>query len=123
MRPEGFAHMLCGTRILGDRRTVDGMAFWRGAGERPFSDEDEAVVRVIHWETSPFFADLDVPLTPRARATLDHLLRGASDKEIAARLSISPHTVHQYVKSIYRAHGVHSRTELIARVRGRHPLQ
>ena len=43
------------------------------------------------------------------------LLGGASEKEIADRMGLSAHTVHQYVKSIYRAFGVRSRAELMAR--------
>ena len=39
----------------------------------------------------------------------------ASDKEAADRLGVSFHTVRQYVKSLYRALHVQSRTELLAR--------
>jgi len=52
---------------------------------------------------------------PRMRDTLDVLLLGATDKEIAAELGISPHTVRQYVKAILRAYGVSGRGQLIAR--------
>lgn len=54
-------------------------------------------------------------LSPRATQTLGELLGGASEKEIADRMGLSAHTVHQYVKSIYRAFGVRSRAELMAR--------
>ncbi len=54
-------------------------------------------------------------LSPRATQTLRELLGGASEKEIADRMGLSAHTVHQYVKSIYRAFGVRSRAELMAR--------
>ncbi|WP_146652483.1 LuxR C-terminal-related transcriptional regulator [Labilithrix luteola] len=43
---------------------------------------------------------MGVSLSPRIEATLEHLLTGASDKEIAVRLDLSPHTVRQYVKTI-----------------------
>ena len=56
-----------------------------------------------------------VPLSPRMRQTLERLLAGDSEKEIAVRLRLSPHTVHVYVKSLYRRFGVCSRGELFAR--------
>jgi DNA-binding CsgD family transcriptional regulator len=55
------------------------------------------------------------PLSPRERQTLDLLLIGNAEKEIANRLAISRHTVHVYVKSIYKRFGVCSRGELLAR--------
>ena len=58
-------------------------------------------------------------LSPRVRQTLDGLLRGDQEKEIAARMGVSKHTVHVYVKQLYRRFNVSSRGELLARfVRG-----
>jgi DNA-binding CsgD family transcriptional regulator len=54
-------------------------------------------------------------LPPRQSQTLDLLLAGLGDKEIADRLGISPHTVNHYTKAIYRRFGVRSRATLIAR--------
>jgi DNA-binding CsgD family transcriptional regulator len=42
------------------------------------------------------------------------LLSGLSEKQIAARLDLSRHTVHNHVKEIYRVVGVQSRAELMA---------
>jgi DNA-binding CsgD family transcriptional regulator len=55
------------------------------------------------------------PLSPRQRQTLELLLTGNAEKEIARRLAISRHTVHVYVKSLYKCFGVCSRGELLAR--------
>ena len=55
------------------------------------------------------------PLSPRQRETLDLLLAGNAEKQIATRLSISQHTVHVYVKSLYKRFGVNSRPELLAK--------
>jgi len=61
-------------------------------------------------------ADAEVAsLPPRLHQTLQSLLAGDSEKQIARRLAISPHTVHVYVKSLYRKFGVCSRGELLAR--------
>lgn len=61
------------------------------------------------------------PLPPRLADTLHGLLAGRSEKEIAADLSLSPHTVHDYVKSLYRRFGVQSRAELMAKAIGQRP--
>lgn len=49
------------------------------------------------------------------RQTLNFLLRGDSEKQIARKMRISPHTVHVYVKSLYKRFGVCSRGELLAK--------
>lgn len=53
-------------------------------------------------------------LSPRLAQTLARLLAGDSEKQIAARLQLSRHTVHVYVKSLYRHFNVNSRGELLA---------
>jgi DNA-binding CsgD family transcriptional regulator len=54
-------------------------------------------------------------LSPRMRQTLERLLLGDSEKQIAAHLGVSRHTVHVYVKALYKGFGVCSRGELLAR--------
>jgi DNA-binding CsgD family transcriptional regulator len=53
-------------------------------------------------------------LAPRVRQVLRCLLEGDGDKQIARRLGISPYTVNQYTKVIYRHFRVASRAELLA---------
>jgi DNA-binding CsgD family transcriptional regulator len=58
-------------------------------------------------------------LAPRVQQTLDRLLVGDSEKQIASHLGLSPHTIHIYIKNLYKHYGVSSRGELFARfVRG-----
>jgi pSer/pThr/pTyr-binding forkhead associated (FHA) protein len=45
---------------------------------------------------------------------LDLLLAGLAEKEVAAKLEISQHTVHNHIKEIYRKMEVGSRPELLA---------
>src|SRR3712207_210780 len=59
--------------------------------------------------------DVDAELSPRQRDTLQLLLFGVSEKEVARLLSISVHTAHEHVKAIYKSVGVTSRAELMAR--------
>jgi len=53
-------------------------------------------------------------LPPRLHQTLGRLLAGDSEKQIAARLGVSPHTIHVYVKNLYKRYKVNSRGELLA---------
>ncbi|MDB5173994.1 MAG: Transcriptional regulator, LuxR family [Phycisphaerales bacterium] len=58
---------------------------------------------------------MDARLPPRMQQTLQRLLAGDAEKEIARRLGVSKHTVHVYVKALYRKFEVNSRGELLAR--------
>ncbi len=53
-------------------------------------------------------------LTRRQRETLDLLLEGLSEKEVADRLGISRTTVHDYVVKLHRHFDVSSRGELLS---------
>lgn len=53
-------------------------------------------------------------LTPTERRTLQSLLAGATEKQIAEQLGLTPGSVHQYATAIYRKFGVHGRTRLMA---------
>ena len=57
---------------------------------------------------------LALPSAPRLREILGLLLAGDGEKQIAAKLKLSRHTVHQYVKAIYKHFEVSSRGELLA---------
>src|SRR5690606_34764831 len=54
------------------------------------------------------------PLTPQERNVFTHLLSEKPIKQIAAAINLSPHTVGDHIKSIFRKYGVTSRTELMA---------
>jgi DNA-binding CsgD family transcriptional regulator len=59
------------------------------------------------------------PLAPRlsgrAWETLEYLLAGDSEKQVALALGLSTHTVHSYIRKVYEAFGVATRAELIVR--------
>jgi DNA-binding CsgD family transcriptional regulator len=124
-RPWGFDHSIYSIQRLGTQRV--GMSVSRAFGARQFTTEDQALIEIFHLAIERVIAraspaanssgneSVRASLPPRARDTLDQLLRGASNKDIAAQLRISPNTVHHYCKMLFRAYGVRSRGELLAR--------
>lgn len=57
-------------------------------------------------------------LTRREQDVVQCLLEGERVVSIAERLDLSPHTVRNHLKSIFRKLGVHSQAELVRHVRG-----
>lgn len=57
--------------------------------------------------------ELDAPLTEKEVAILSDLAKGFRYKEVARLHGISPHTVADHVKSIYRKLAVNSRSEAV----------
>ncbi|HTE59585.1 MAG TPA: helix-turn-helix transcriptional regulator, partial [Solirubrobacteraceae bacterium] len=54
-------------------------------------------------------------LTPRERDVCDLVVGGATNREVATALFLSPRTVEHHLRVAYRKLGVRSRTELAAR--------
>jgi DNA-binding CsgD family transcriptional regulator len=76
-----------------------------------------AAVRSMLDEVAPKkpSSNLTSGLSKRMKDTLQHLLSGDSEKEVAAKLNLSPHTVHIHVKKLYKRLDVSSRAELMAK--------
>lgn len=60
-------------------------------------------------------------LTPREREVIALLCEGMGNRHIAARLGISPHTVHELLVRIYERLDVHDRVSAALRWRALHP--
>lgn len=106
-------------------RGAVGFSFARIHGRPRFEEEDRNVIQLFveHYadllrDDEPHLLALRRTLSPRACETLDRLLGGESSKEIADAMDLSVHTVNQYLKTVFRRFGVHSRAELIARWHG-----
>ena len=67
---------------------------------------------------SALSGDEAVLLSERELAVAHAVGKGLTNKQIAAELSRSPHTVHDHVKSLHRKLNASSRGELIARALG-----
>jgi DNA-binding NarL/FixJ family response regulator len=58
-------------------------------------------------------------LSPREYQVLELLSEGHLYKQIAVKLGLTPETVHEYVKAVYKKLHVHSRTEAVVKFLGR----
>lgn len=96
----------------------------RAVGRRPYTRREVRLVGLFHRELGrliggPLRAGPDpaAGLPPRVRQVLACLHDGDGEKQIAVRLGLSRHTVHDYVKALHRHFGAASRGELLARSR------
>lgn len=123
-RTIGVRHNLwCFRFVPGRADETHGQIITRAAGRPDFTGREKAVVAEAYAALTPLlgralarFAEPSPgALAPRARDVLRCLLEGDSDKQVAARLGISRHTVNQYTKVIFDHFGVSTRAELLAR--------
>ena len=87
------------------------------AKDRPAA-EIAGAVRVIAAGREVFPAEetpSGPPLTARERDVLALVARGATNREIAAELFLSPHTVKEHTSALYRKLGVRNRAEAVQR--------
>ena len=54
-------------------------------------------------------------LTGREREVLDLIAEGSTNREIADRLFLSPHTVKEHTSALYRKLGARNRAEAVQR--------
>ena len=89
----------------------------------PVGAEGESLVTVLELQRAG--AEISertlIALTPREREVALRVVDGLSDREIAERLVLSPHTVSQYVKQVYRKLDVDSRVTLTRLLLGSRP--
>ncbi|HET9185619.1 MAG TPA: response regulator transcription factor [Solirubrobacterales bacterium] len=91
----------------------------RAAGASGFISKDWSAVDVVKAvrmvslgsEVFATAAPLESPLSPREEEVLALIATGATNKEIAGRLHLSPHTVKEHASAIYRKLGVRNRAE------------
>ncbi len=117
----GFDQFLCSICPLSDG-SYSGVRFHRRLGRPPFSARDRAVVEVLYPNVSWLHPCGETKgcrngaagLSPRERQVMLLLLGGDSRKQVARKLTLSEHTVADYLKVIYRKLNVSSRAELLA---------
>jgi DNA-binding NarL/FixJ family response regulator len=82
------------------------------------ADDVAAAVRMVGKGMNVFPPRHDHPTTPlssREREVLSLMAGGATNKEIAARLFLSPHTVKEHTSSLYRKLKARNRAEAVQR--------
>jgi DNA-binding NarL/FixJ family response regulator len=58
--------------------------------------------------------DANRTLSPRQEQIMGLMVLGLTDKEIGARLALSPHTIRTYIDRVYRTLGCRNRTRAVA---------
>ena len=102
---------------------VDQLGLHRAWGDAAFAPAQHRLVRLLHVELGRLWKqdalkkarDPSQHLPPRLAQTLQELIVGSSEKQIALKLDLSRHTIHNYVKALHQRFGVSSRGELLAR--------
>ncbi|MDW5598125.1 helix-turn-helix transcriptional regulator [Conexibacter stalactiti] len=111
-RAGAVAELRADVRALGDGALVAALSLRVSAGGGGAAQPGAAPVPLAAWSL----------LTPREREVAQLVVEGLSDREIAARLVLSPHTVRQHLKRIYGRLGVGSRVQLVRLALGASPI-
>jgi len=118
-RPHGCDDFVMSMMPVAAFGVISSMELYRSRGRR-FGERERLFVELLHEELGRDWNRIEreagARLTPRQRQVLARLTAGASEKELAYELNVSPHTVHEHVKAIHRAFGARSRGELLAQV-------
>jgi DNA-binding NarL/FixJ family response regulator len=94
----------------------------RSAGASGFVSKDlearevVAAVRMVGMGMTMFApkaSQPEPPLTAREREVLEAIAGGATNREIAQRLYLSPHTVKEHTSAVYRKLGARNRAEAV----------
>jgi len=108
--------------ISGAGRISPGAA--KAAGASGFIPKDwgaadiARAVRMVGLGMTVFQPQVDIaapPLSPREREVLDLIANGSTNREIAATLHLSPHTIKEHTSSLYRKLGARNRAEAVQR--------
>lgn len=128
-RPLGFGESIYAKFVTPDGRRLK-MSIHREMNDSPFTERDVQLIHTFNENLgrlftarprtqatakSPAYSDLRITtMPPRLRPVLRQLLAGDAEKQVALKLGLSPHTVHEYTKALYKTFGVNSRGELLA---------
>ena len=95
-----------------------GFGRWVAIEGQPLGAGDDGDVGILIQAATgalllPSFCDW-YGITPRERAVIELLYSGEAPKQIARRLDLSPHTVNDHLKAVFRKTGARGRNELVA---------
>ncbi len=111
-----------GSRLHRARRRVEGrerlraaLEIFDGLGAEPWIEQTNAELRSAGAIRRNPLADPD-ELSPQEVRVARAVAGGATNKQVAARLYLSPKTIEFHLGRVYRKLGIHSRTELATKV-------
>lgn len=121
----GIDHFLYSVYPLQESGMHSAIGFFRHEGRAPFSEIESRIAHIVlsevewlHYAELPGEHGRKVPqLSPRQRVVLIMLVEAHDKDKIAHMLHLSPHTVKDYMKEIYKHFEVSSQLELIHRFR------
>lgn len=128
IRPFTSSHLACVINVVLQLGRID--AVLTTASRTPLDPAIEQHIRALADVRRPtsvmcgagggahcVYPGLDL-LSPREAEIARWLLQGQRVPAISRRLSISPHTVRNHIKAMFRKFGVHSQAELVDRLMG-----
>ena len=124
MRRFGHADALIGMFRRHDASAVTALSVHRTDIKRPYNLRERSIIKSLAKELAHLYetgrleyapAKPFENLSPRLQDVAERLLTSASEKQIAAAMNLSRHTVHDYVKRIYAMFEVDSRAAFILR--------
>jgi DNA-binding CsgD family transcriptional regulator len=121
-------HLCWGRRLRRDRHRVDARGHLETAldgfealGARPWSAMAARELKATGASLRRVDGDARDELTPQEHQIAALVIAGASNKDVAASMYLSPKTVETHLSRIYRKRGVRSRFELIRLMTSTHP--
>ena len=123
VRGIGLDMSIAGVYAWPEHDAISGFGLHRLWGEGDFGMREWRLIDFMNRELGWFYRRL-LPLangnalqslSPRLRQTLDRLLAGLSEKQIAQKMDLSRHTVHDHVKALHNRLEVSNRAELMAK--------
>jgi DNA-binding CsgD family transcriptional regulator len=132
-RPIGFGESLYGILTTPAGRRLK-LSLHREMKDQPFAERHVRLLNIFNENLAALYdaprevrSPRDASTSPHARIeslparlrpVLQRLLAGDAEKQAALKLGLSPHTVHEYTKVLYRTFAVNSRGELLAQFVG-----
>ena len=128
-------------RLLGPQGVADDLRFYLAAparwtrqftferADRPFGERERTLLELLRPHLSLIRDHVEPPasgpshepdahLTPRESEVLDWVANGKTNKEVAAILGVSPHTIRTQLEHVFQKLDVHTRTAAVAKARG-----
>ncbi|MFA5353954.1 MAG: response regulator transcription factor [Thermodesulfovibrionales bacterium] len=119
LSPEDIRFIAAQFKINGVISSQAGTANFRRALETihngEFWLEPEMIGRLIHNDTAKLQTVRSMIASEREKVIIDYVLAGYANREIAAQLQLSEHTVKAHLNNIYRKFRISSRIQLVMR--------